>query len=177
MEDNGNIIYYIILGAIYLLSKVFGKKKKKPAQAPAQKRKISPPTAASDEAPPLSFEDILRELSGAKQPKPEPDPEPMPAPAPAFTSPPEPEFVVEEVWQEKYSNDEMDEIAVAYEVPKPIGSENSPQPKIKRKQLTFKRESHFAIKEKVTVDYLEVLSQQDGAAKAFVMSEIFARKY
>lgn len=173
MEDNGNIIYYLILGAIYILSRVFGKKKKKPGAVPPQKRKIAPPTAESEEPSPLSFEEILRELSGAKQPKPVPDPDP--APAPAYTTQPEP--AIEPVWEEKYSVDEIDQIAVDYEVPKAIGWENRPQPQIKRKKLTFKRDEHFAIREKVTVDYLEVLSEEDGAAKAFVMSEIFDRKY
>ena len=178
MEDNGNIIYYIILGAIYLLSRVFGKKKKKPGAIPPQKRKITAPTAESEEAPPLSFEDILRELSGAKQPKPEadPDPAPTPAPAPVFTPPP-PKTVVQAAREQAYSKDEMDQIAVDYKVPKAIGSESIPQPEIKRKKLTFKRDEHFAIKEKVTIDYLDVLAEEDGAAKAFVMSKIFARKY
>jgi len=173
MEDNGNIIYYLILGAIYILSRVFGKKKKKPGAVPPQKRKIAPPTAESQEEAPLSFEDILRELSGAKQPKPVPDRDP--APAHAYTAQPEPAIMP--VREEKYSVDEIDQIAVDYEVPKAIGSEGKPQPIIKRKKLTFERDEHFAIREKESVDYLKLLSEQDGAAKAFVMSEIFARKY
>ena len=173
MDDNGNIIYYIILGAIYLLSRVLGKKKKKPGAVPAQKRKIAPPTAESEEAPPLSFEEILRELSGTKQPKPEPDPDPMPATA--FTPPPK--SVKEAAFEKAYSKDEIDEIAVDYEVPAAIGSETLQEPAIKRKKLTFKRTEHFTIKEKIAVDYLEILSEEDGAARAFVMSEIFARKY
>jgi hypothetical protein len=171
MDDNGNIIYYIILGAIYLLSRVFGKKKKKPEVAPPQKRNITPPTAESEEAPPLSFEDILRELSGNKQPKPEADPDPAFIPTP-------PSIPVREAAREQaYSVDEIDEIAVDYEVPKEIGWETSTSQPIKRKKLTFKRDEHFAIEEKITIDYLDILAEQDGAAKAFVMSEIFARKY
>ena len=173
MEDNSNIIYYLILGAIYILSRVFGKKKKKPGAVPPQKRKIVPPTAESEEPAPLSFEDILRELSGGKQPKPEPDPEPVPAPA--FTAPPEP--AIRPSMEEQYSVDEMDEIAVDYEVPKAIGGKYKPDKSIKRKQLTFERDVHFKIIEKKEVDYLKNLSEEDGAAKAFVMSEIFARKY
>ena len=175
MDDNGNIIYYIILGAIYLLSRVFGKKKKKPGAIPPQKRKITPPTAKSEEAPPLSFEDILRELSGNKQPKPETDPDSAPTPALIPTPPSIP--VREAAREQAYSVDEIDEIAVDYEVPRAIGSETSTEAPIKRKKLTFKRDEHFTIKEKVTIDYLDILSEQDGAAKAFVLSEIFARKY
>ena len=175
MEDNGNIIYYLILGAIYLLSRVFGKKKKKPGAVPPKRGTIAPPTAESEEPAPLSFEEILRELSGAKQPKPESDHDPVrdPIPVPAFA----PQQPIEPVWQEKYSVDDMDEIAVDYEVPPAIGSEYKKQPKIKRKKLTFTRTDHFKIKEKRNVNYLDSLSEQDGAAKAFVLSEIFARKY
>ena len=176
MEDNGNIIYYVILGAIYILSKVFGKKKKKPgAIPPNQKRNITPPTAAKEEAEPISFEEILRELSGAKQPKPVSDPELIPSPA--YTPLPEPGRTMDSIQGEAYSVGEIDEIAVDYEVPKDFGQMYTPQPEIKRKVLTFERDDHFKIKEKRTVDYLDVLSEEDGAAKAFVLSEIFARKY
>jgi hypothetical protein len=173
MEDNGNIIYYLILGAIYILSRVFGKKKKKPGAVPPQKRNIAPPTAESEEKAPISFEEILRELSGSKQPK--PVPEPAPVPAAAYTTLPEP--ANKSVREENYSVDEMDQIAVDYEVPKAFGSEYEPQPEIKRKKLTFERDEHFIIKERRTVDYLDNLTDEDGAAKAFVLSEIFARKY
>ena len=71
----------------------------------------------------------------------------------------------------------MDQIAVDYEVPKAFGSEYEPQPEIKLKKLTFERDEHFIIKERRTVDYLANLTDEDGAAKAFVLSEIFARKY
>lgn len=183
MEDNGNIIYYIILGVIYLLSRVFGKKKKKPGVEPPQERKIAPPTAESEEPAPLSFEDILRGLSGAKQPKPEPDPDPAPAPepelmqVPAFTPAPPPKPVLEAAREQAYSVDEIDQIAVDYEVPKAIGSEFKHARTIKRKKLTFKRNEHFVIEEKQSIDFLETLAQHNGAAKAFVMSEIFERKY
>jgi hypothetical protein len=182
MDDNGNgnLIYYIVLGIIYLLSRVFGKKKKKvPPKASGQGkgRKIAPPTAEKEATPAMSFEDILRELSGATQPKPEPDPEPaseiyreqpsMPAPVPA----------IEAVPQKTLSVDEMDDIAVDYEVPEAIGSEGKRQPAVKRKKLSFKRNHKFEIKEEEQVNYLENLDEHNGPAKAFVMSEIFARKF
>jgi hypothetical protein len=167
MEDNGNYIYYLVLGAIYVISKLLGKKKKKPTAVPRKKRNIVPPTSGSDEAPPISFEDILRELSGAKQAKPEPLPEPALTETATFKPIPE----------DTYSNDGMDEIAVEYNVPKAVGAEHKPTPEIERKKLTFERMGQFTIEEEEKVDYLEGLSDQNGAAKAFVMSEIFARKY
>jgi hypothetical protein len=167
MEDNGNYIYYLVLGAIYVLSKLFGKKKKKPTTVPRKKRNIVPPTSASDEPAPISFEDILRELSGAKETKPEPLPEPA---LPEMQA-------IEPISETTYANDGMDDIAVDYNVPNAIGAEHKPTPAIVRKDLTFERMGQFTIEEEEKIDYLEGLSDQNGAARAFIMSEIFARKY
>jgi hypothetical protein len=178
MDDNGNIAYYLVLGAIYLLSRIFGKKKKKPGQPqPAKERNVAPPTAENEGEEPISFEDILRELSGAKTPK--PVSEPLPLPILEYEPELELEGVPEAIQPGSYSVDEIDQIAVDYDVPDPIGYNkysSSSQP-IKRKVLTFERTENFEIKQKVSIDYLEDLYDENGPAKAFVMSEIFARKY
>ena len=193
MDDNGNIIYYIILGAIYLLSRVFGKKKKqppKPARKP-QRRPVRQEERAPVEAPTaekeaeLSFEDILRELSGVPQPKPKADPQPQPTPALDALEPesgykPAPAPAIEGKPQPSYTVDEMDEIATEFEVPKPIGYERMPEPDLaalRRKDLKFKRDDKYSIKKKRTVDYLKALQEPGGPAKAFVLGEIFNRKY
>ena len=194
MDDNGNIIYYILLGVIYLLSRVFGKKKKKPGQ-PAQRPNrtssgneesrhttVSAPTAEKE--PELSFEDILRELSGVPQPKPKADPPPA-QPTPSLDAlEPEtgirPAPAIEGNEQPFYSIDEIDQIASEFKVPKPIGSERLTEPDLaalRRKDLSFKRDDKYSIKTKRTVNYLDILNSQDGPARAFVLSEIFNRKY
>ena len=169
MDDNGNIWYYLVLGVIYVLSRVFGKKKKKqpkPGQDSSPQREITPPTAEKTEAPSMSFEDILKELSGATQPKPvavtEPEPEPIIQPA--------------------YSMDDIDQIAVDYEVPDAIGSNPYYQEPPKsvastRAQDKFKRTEHYTIDTREAVDYTSIFSEDGGPAKAFVLSEIFERKY
>jgi hypothetical protein len=191
MDDNGNIIYYLVLGAIYLLSRVFGKKKKpvaKPVQRPVRRpvqedrdtepEPIEAPTAQKEEAP-LSFEEILRELSGVPQPKPVADPRPVEAPTNDY-----PEFkpapYLENRPQPSYALDDMDAIAGEMKEPKPFGSERLAEPNtmdIKRKVLTFQRGDNYTIKEQESTDYLDVLNEQDGPAKAFVWSQIFNRKY
>ncbi len=180
MDDNGgNIAYYIVLGIIYLLSRVFGKKKKKPVstetvarpqprQQGPQPTTVEPPTAAKEE-PQLSFEDILRELTGANQPKPVtvPDPEPV-APPETFTAP------------GSYQVDEMDKIAGELEVPEPIAAK--PMIEVERdrekyRKLKLVRDDDYRIEEEEGLDFLDVLNQEDGPAKAVVMAEIFNRKY
>ena len=169
MEDNGNIWYYLVLGAIYVLSRVFGKKKKPPTPKSkpdtSPQRDITPPTAEKEEAPVMSFEDILRELSG--QPKPQPIPVSEP--------------VSEPIISPAYSNDEIDDIAVDYEVPDAIGKNPYQAPPTSvastREQDKFIRADHFKIIELETVDYISSLSEEGGSAKAFVLSEIFAKKH
>ena len=189
MDDNGNIIYYILLGVIYLLSRVFGKKKK-PAQQPqrrAVRREERAPVEAptAEKEPELSFEDILRELSGVPQPKPKADPSPARPSTPSMDAL-EPETgyqaapMIEGRPQPAYSVDGMDKIASEFIVPKAIGSERLPEPDLaalRRKDLSFKRDDKYSIKKKTTVDYLSILQEESGPAKAFVMGEIFNRKY
>ena len=181
MDDNGgNIAYYIVLGIIYLLSRVFGKKKKKPVKkgtvsrpAPRQDESpgpIAPPTAEKEEAP-VSFEDLLRELAGARQPKPEAVPEPGPVvPADTFSDP------------GSLAVDEMDKIAGDLEVPEPIAAKpiikvDRDKEREKYRLLKFERDEDYRIEEEVGIDFLEVLQQEDGPVKAVVMAEIFNRKY
>jgi hypothetical protein len=59
------VIFYIILGIVYF---IFTRLKKKPAeQGDSQDQDVSP---SRPERPPVSFEELLREITEAKQPKP-----------------------------------------------------------------------------------------------------------
>lgn len=196
MDDgNGNIIYYIILGAIYLISRLFGKKKQpqKPATRPSRpssqrhdKQPVRPPVTTPPETE-LSFEDILRELAGGKSPKPVADPEPAPEPPSFDPAPPleqdtgiKPAPPIEGRTQPSYSIDSIDEIAGEFKIPDPIGSERLSEPDLaalRRKDLLFKRDDKYSLKKRREIDYLSLLKKQDGPAKAFVLSQIFDRKY
>lgn len=187
MDDK--LIYWLIFGAIYILSRALGKKdkqKRKPVrrqqtgsrqarteQAPV----IEPPTPAKD-AKAISFEDILRELSGlpAETPKPEPVKE-EPANYPELEEIARQEAKTTETpsWQV----DEMDKIASRLEPAAPMGSTGpatSPE-EHKKLQKELERADPYDIDEKEGVDYLSLLRQPNGAARAFVMSEIFQRKF
>ena len=65
--DDFQFLLYVVFGVIYLISKALGKKK--------PKRKVPPPSAPSGEGPSepaMTFEEILRELTGQKNPQPRP---------------------------------------------------------------------------------------------------------
>ncbi|MDL5051536.1 hypothetical protein QQ054_36640 [Oscillatoria amoena NRMC-F 0135] len=71
MDDK--IIYYVIIGAIYVLYNWL-KRKKQPQESPPD---FEPPADQSSGQPqqkpkPLTFEELLREITEAKRPEPEP---------------------------------------------------------------------------------------------------------
>ena len=172
MEDS-NLWYYLALGIIYFISKAFGKKKPKKGVPQQQADPGSQPEPSPIE---FSFEDILKELTGQKSTPKQPqqpvletiEVEPQMAsstqPGSYSNSP-------------AYSSDEMDMIASA-----PIQSTYSKgleaAPKRERRQTdSFTREGSYKIEEVESVDYLELLQEENGPARAFVMSEIFTKKY
>ncbi len=187
MDDK--LIYWLIFGAIYILSRALGKKDKqkrqpvrKPQYAGRQNRTeqapvVEPPTPAKD-ARTMSFEDILRELSGlpAETPKPEPVKE-EPANYPELEEIARQEAKSTETpsWQV----DEMDKIASRLEPAAPLGSSGPVITPVDRQKIKkeLERADPYAIEEEEGVDYLSLLRQPNGAARAFVMSEIFQRKF
>jgi len=150
--DDHNFLYYIIIGVIYLLSRVLGKKKKPVAKRPAEhpQGELVPERGQKG---PLSFEDILKELSGESRQSPKQE-------SPPATIP------VEQVHTESF--DTSSSIPPKLEEPRVI---------TKRRDVDFARKQAYKIKESAKIDYLDVLDQEDGPAKAFVLSEIFNRKY
>ena len=168
--DDSNIWYYLVLGLIYFISKAFGKKKKKPGIPPAQSTNQPSPQQEAP-IPDLSFDELLQELTGQKSKKPKPAPEPI---------------QVEEVREVSfepsvptYSTDEMDAIAA-----KPFGYDSS-KPSLKSKQkvyshqlsTSFERDQKYKIEEYDPFDFTEILEKDNGPAQAFVLQEIFARKF
>lgn len=172
MDNNGNFGYYIAIGIIYLLSRIFGKKKKQ-VKKQGSTGTVTPPTLEKESASPMSFQDILRELSGVPQPKAVPETKAEPVVPTLDGSNFEPKDT-------PYQVDEMDKIAVDYKVPKPLGSQKLKESYLAKADMrhdTFERADNFKIKTKRSIDYLSMLGEEDGPAKAFVLSEIFNRKY
>lgn len=165
MDD---ILYYLIIGAIYLLSRLFGKKKKQDfpenveeyeeveAQAPRPAKKPAP-----------SFEDILKELAGDNIPD---------FSTQEKTKPLEP--VREEAIRTKQPIDYQEHNIEA------VGEDELidivPHKPVERKKPEFKRDSHFEVADEsseVGDDIQEMLSDYDGLQKAIVLKEVLDRKY
>jgi hypothetical protein len=169
--DDSNIWYYLVLGLIYFASKAFGKKKKQassPNQAP---RPVQ--TEPEQAQPEMSFDELLREITGQKSPKIPPIQQPV------FE---EEEIVeVQETYFEPsfpaHASDDMDAIAAkpfGYDSPKPF---IPIKPRSRLSKDTFERDTKYKIEELEPYDFTQLLRKENGPAQAFVLQEIFARKF
>lgn len=175
MEDS-KLWWYIILGAIYFLSKFL--KKKKAANAPDieteeiedAEQQMEP---SSKRKAPSSLEDILKELteqsSQPKEIKPEPIPDPIPErkPQPIETYSREPRPLPSSMRNiEAVREDEEIDIV--------------PHKQLQRDKPVYERSSKFAIQEEqndVAEEIHEIFQQEDGPRKAIILSEILNRRY
>ena len=174
MDDIGNLVYVVVF-IIWFLYRVFGKGGKKPVkpQAPAdqgypdQHRRSGP---SESTAPPLTFEDILRELTGTPVGPPEP----------------EPEIVEEETGQgypDEYYPEPEEE--TSFEVLEPVRPFEEPsKPAVRIPTLYGKgplRYKEFSTKKetssKAAREAVKMFRSKHGVRQAFLMKEIFDRKH
>ena len=162
MDDIGNLVYIIVF-IIWFLYRTFGKGSKKrtkpfpsgdgqPSTRPAPK---SGPTEATP--PPVTFEDILRELTGAP-----------PAPQPEVLEE-ESELTSRGYYPEVDQEPAFEVLEPKMEVPE--------IPKVRTdwrfKEFEVKREKSS----KAARAAFKALRSKQGARQAFLMKEIFDRKY
>jgi hypothetical protein len=160
MDDIGNLVYVLVF-IVWFLSRIFGKKGKKaipksPTGDQNEPESSYPERRVPSESttPPVTFEDILRELTGV----------------PPATRASEPE--VEQEFETYYSDDVPE---TSFEVLEPE-LEIPPKsiykiPKLKEKK-SKKQQSSKAARQAV-----KMLRSKQGARQAFIMKEIFDRKY
>ena len=173
MEDS-KIWWYLILGAIYVISKFL--KKKKPENQPQQAEGSEDDyqeevEETSTQNRPSSIEEILRELSqGAEsrkkpEPKAEPIPERIPQPIETYSR------------EARPLPSEMDNI----EAIKPLEEiDIVPHRELVRSKPEYGRSDGFKIKEEaneIADDIHETFQDADGARKAFLYGEVFNRRY
>ncbi|MFY0605271.1 MAG: hypothetical protein JXR10_01060 [Cyclobacteriaceae bacterium] len=161
---------YLAFGAIYFITRMFKKKNQ-----PADQEGEVPPTANSPK--PVSFEDLLKEFTQEKKQEVEEE-----LVQEVDTTPEEVKWVeenkpkkYEEGRTRRFSDDESKRI---YEesIKRAEGAE-----------LTFERDEHFKSgirrneeqheDNEIAVDIKEMLSDQDEAKRAIILSEILNRKY
>jgi hypothetical protein len=176
--DDYKIWFYLILGIIYILSRALKKPKRPTGSTPEQTYSKNSSPAPKEE--PLSFEELLREITeGKTKTKP---PKPKPAPTPQYVDYdddiPEEEQDLEDV---NYDYRNEDKIYETYEKAKKQAFE---RPSLEetlesREGMKFEKFKEFEDEEKNTVlsEYSEAFNDPEGVKKAFVLSEIFNRKY
>ena len=176
--DDYKIWFYLILGVIYILSKVLKKPKSIPGSNP--KDTYSDTSASEPSEKPLSFEELLREITEGKTKPVQQKPKPVPS-TPYVDYDDnigEEENDLEDV---NYDYRNEDKIYETYEKAKKEAFERpSLEESLKLQPMSeFGRFKEFEDNEKNTVlsEYSEAFNDPEGVRKAFVLSEIFNRKY
>lgn len=164
MDDIGNLVYILVF-IVWFLYRTFGKGSKKrtkpfpsgdgqPSPRPTSK---SGPTEATP--PPVTFEDILRELTGAP-PAPQPQPEVLEE---------ESESTARGYYPEVDQEPAFEVLETKMEVPKVP----KVQPDWRFKEFAVKRDKSS----KAARAAIKAFRSKQGARQAFIMKEIFDRKY
>jgi hypothetical protein len=174
--DDIKIIVWIVIGLIYLFSR-----RKKAAEAPPPSRREEPEEEpAQPRSAPKSFEELLREIEGMKQPAPPPPPVRRYEPVVDYDEEiPNEEQDLEEI-KPSYRSD--DEIYKTYQKAKEQAFERPSLEETVKLSDTIVRFKQFKGYEKGTQrnllgEYLKELRDPHGFKKAFVMSEILKRRF
>lgn len=167
MDDIGNLVYVLVF-IIWFLSRLFGKGRKKPVTKPTKSGHETPdqdyqntPGPTESTPPPVTFEDILRELTGAPSEK---------KPEPAIEIPEtyyEDTYVDEPEHEEESTSFEVLETEYKPQTPSPFEDSGKFNAFDKKKS----RSSKSARKA------FRMMQSAEGARQAFIMKEIFDRKY
>jgi len=173
------VLIWIIIGVVYLIARL----RKKQAPPPPRRQQQPDPEASTSERP-QTFEELLREIEGMKQPKPEPEPEPepfYPAPKPIFEKDREPEAArpVENTYYDYRDHDKIYE--VYEEARKQAFLRPSLEESVKLSDTIVRFDSFKGYKFDQTPtqasDILQELRDPKSFRKAFILSEILKRKF
>lgn len=167
MEDS-KIIWYIVLGAIYVLSKVFKKKKKTEEEQPYNETEEAQSELEPKKKAPTSFDEILKELSKEIIPE-------------------EPKIIPTEIEEEEIKPLVSETNPLPTYAPKSayeLKVENANKLPSKtfaiRDRPIYERNEKFALVEEeneMAQDIHDLLKDVDGPKKAIILSEILNRKY
>ncbi len=171
--DDSNILYYLALAAIYIISRVL-KKKKPEDQSAAPEQTEAPSQPRRPEKRPASIEDLLKELTQEIKPdEPKgPDPEPQIRPVVTQERKPAPEPVRPKVID--YQKENIEAVGPGEEI------DIVPHKLIHRDKPEYKRSEKFALADddnETVAGIYKLLEDEDGPRKAIIMKEIFDRKY
>jgi hypothetical protein len=176
---------YIVIGAIYFLSRLFKKQEQPTGESPEPQRperripgQSGPPP--TDAPRPMTFEELLREITEGKQAQKRP---PQPVPQPEYES--YEKDIVDEARSLEETNFEETERATKWKAYEGIPASN-----IERRSLeetlrledtvvNFRKFDVFENKDqnRLSDDYIRILRNPQTLKQAVVMSEILKRKF
>ncbi len=174
--DEVKIIFWIIIGLVYLFSR------RKKSQAPLPPAKKSGEQEAEYDAPaPATFEELLREIQGMK--KPEPVAPAKPSVRPEYEI--EPYYAVPERKQIEDVNYDYRNQDKIYEVYENATRQAFARPSLEETMkledtiVRFKQFKGYEneVKPSVLSEYIKELKDPKGFRKAFIMSEILNRRF
>ena len=180
--DDLKIIFWIVLGLIYLFSR-----KKKTAPPPARPREDSEEEFETTTHPkPTTFEDLLREIQQAKEPKELPSKN---YDRPQATRTPEYVDYDDQVVDEKRDLEDTaheygkeDKIYEVYEDAKKLAFYRPSLEETSKLEDTIVRFKQFkgyetTHKQTIAEEYIKDLKDPQGIRKAFILSEILNRRF
>lgn len=172
--DDFQVVLYIVFGVIYVLSRILKKNKQKKSPSRPQPTGQEIETEVEE---PVSFEDLLKEITGTKVDKPKPAPRQEP-------SPNENPYQIHETTKSQSEFEMLNERMGAGGIEakplveaKPIQEVQSIHTHDHSKHKGFIRFGAFGIEEDEDSEFMTYMHEEDGARKAFILSEIFNRKY
>ncbi len=183
--DEFKIIFWIVVGLIYIITKARGKQKRQ-AEQQGETRDAAP------ESKPISFEDLLREIQQAKNPKAEPPIQQRPVLQPSAPQRPAKPYDYQdydddieeeekrEIVKPNYKSD--DKIYDVYEeAKKQAFVKPSLEETMKVEDTVMKFDQFQEYKQERVksrgVAFLREFKDPEGFKKAFIMSEILKRKF
>ncbi|MEQ9100149.1 MAG: hypothetical protein RIF36_12435 [Imperialibacter sp.] len=188
-----DVIIYIVMAIIYFVVRNL-KKKPKPPEVQERRSQGDDDYESQQPAstPPMSFEDLLKELTSGGQTAPKPVPQPAPEPSRSFEFPSDGKNYedVHDEWEDKeivtvkegshtrlFSDEETKRIyQESIHIDHSKDDELSAQlerAKSRFKEFEIKEEDNSAFRDEI----VDMLSDQHGAKKAIILGEILNRKY
>ncbi|SHG61417.1 hypothetical protein SAMN04488109_1083 [Chryseolinea serpens] len=181
--DNFKLWLYVIIGIVYLLSRLLKKRpdesKSQPMPPPKPAPRATPQAPASTPQKSLTFEELLQEIATQKQQKPVPS---QPRPVAKYTPQQRVDDEAEDLEDVNYDYRQHDKVYETYEEAKRQAFNRPSLEETMRVEDTVVKFGKFKAFEQATerdlmAEYLKEFQDPEGFRKAFVMSEILQRKF
>ncbi len=183
------VIFWIIIGLIYFFTKL---KKKNPSTSNPEGENYRPPQGANTETakPPITFEELLREIQGTETEQQQPKPVLYDTPKTVLTSPKEVDYQdydddlgteEKDIEDAVYDYKKNDTIYTTYEEARSQAFERPSLEESMKLEDTIVKYGQFKGYQQVShtsflAEYIKELKDPKGFKKAFIMSEIIHRR-